>query len=408
MSIPLKIALCGACLKGNLGGPALYIAMVESLKKINPDIDVTVISKYPKDDKEPVSILGWNMVSYPTITQIILGVPFFLLFLLFRKLKLPRKWLALGPLRVYLTNDLLIDLSGISFTDDRDLSGLLINSLWLLPAIATGIPWVKASQAMGPFKRPIVHYVSRLILPRASAIVARGRESQSLVQQLLPKKKIYELPDVAVLLRSKKTATVDKLLLQINAQDGFCTVGPSFVVSNAFQKVSVDYSLLMANLCDHLAKSTQWKIVLVPHCRATSTSHWDDIDVCEKIYDQSKSKERIFVLRQDLDVQEVKSLIANSKVAIGSRFHFIVAALSSSIPCIAVGWSHKYYELMEMFGQEEFALNYKTVTEDILFNLTDRLITDLPIICDQIQSHLPNVKALAEMNAHVSLELLKK
>jgi colanic acid/amylovoran biosynthesis protein len=53
---------------------------------------------------------------------------------------------------------------------------------------------------------------------------------------------------------------------------------------------------------------------------------------------------------------ELKRHISQSRFLIGSRFHSIVAALSSDIPAIALGWAHKYTELLTDYGQEKYDL----------------------------------------------------
>ena len=71
----------------------------------------------------------------------------------------------------------------------------------IVPAVATGIPWIKASQAMGPFTNPIVRAVARFFLSRADALVARGASSERYLRALLPQSSIHRLPDVAFALR---------------------------------------------------------------------------------------------------------------------------------------------------------------------------------------------------------------
>jgi len=46
----------------------------------------------------------------------------------------------------------------------------------------------------------------------------------------------------------------------------------------------------------------------------------------------------------------LKAFIARSEFVIGSRFHAIVAALSSGVPAVSLGWAHKYEALAEDFG----------------------------------------------------------
>ncbi len=60
------------------------------------------------------------------------------------------------------------------------------------------------------------------------------------------------------------------------------------------------------------------------------------------------------------DPWALKKMISEASLIVGSRYHALVAALSCGVPCVAVGWSHKYGELLADFG-----------CSDHLFNLVD-------------------------------------
>lgn len=49
---------------------------------------------------------------------------------------------------------------------------------------------------------------------------------------------------------------------------------------------------------------------------------------------------------------EAKRLIAASRCIVSSRYHGLVSALSSGVPALACGWSHKYAALMRDYGLE--------------------------------------------------------
>ncbi|MEM4217351.1 MAG: polysaccharide pyruvyl transferase family protein, partial [Candidatus Methanomethylicaceae archaeon] len=52
----------------------------------------------------------------------------------------------------------------------------------------------------------------------------------------------------------------------------------------------------------------------------------------------------------------LKGILGTARGVISSRFHALVGALSQDVPALAVGWSHKYPQLMEEFGQPEAAI----------------------------------------------------
>jgi polysaccharide pyruvyl transferase WcaK-like protein len=53
------------------------------------------------------------------------------------------------------------------------------------------------------------------------------------------------------------------------------------------------------------------------------------------------------------DPLELKKFISKHSLLIGSRFHALVASLSTGVPTICIGWSHKYYALMTEFSQSD-------------------------------------------------------
>ena len=410
MTKPLKVLLCGACMAGNMGGAALYMSMVESLKQLVDNVDVILLSKYPKDDQGPCEELHWRMVPFPTRMQFLYGVPFSVAYWMLHLLRLPRHWLVRGPFAAYLDNDLLIDLSGISFTDDRPLSGLVINCLWLLPAIATGIPWIKASQTMGPFTKPWVRVVSRFFLTRAVALVARGASSAQFVRELLPRCKVYELPDVAFVLRPAPGEDISDALesAHLEPSEQYCVVGPSFVVDTMMRRMTGEstYPRLMAKVTDELVELSGQKVLLLPHARATTSSSLDDLNVCEETLEMCKHSERVRVLRYKWSASVLKGVISRAEVAIGSRFHFMVAAMSSGVPGLAITWSHKYLEMLRMVGQERFAIAHDDLTEEILLAKIRELWANRESVRREIEERLPEVKRLAAANANVALKAL--
>ena len=51
---------------------------------------------------------------------------------------------------------------------------------------------------------------------------------------------------------------------------------------------------------------------------------------------------------------DAKAAISNSRFVIASRYHALVSALSSGIPCMAIGWSFKYEEALNLFGIKNY------------------------------------------------------
>ena len=99
-------------------------------------------------------------------------------------------------------------------------------------------------------------------------------------------------------------------------------------------------------------------------------SDMDDIVVSRKIQDILK-KEDIPVEIIDsahMSSKQLKNIIASCEVLIASRYHSCVAALSSGVPTLVVGWHYKYEELLHWYGQDEWGISADECTSEKLIS----------------------------------------
>lgn len=57
----------------------------------------------------------------------------------------------------------------------------------------------------------------------------------------------------------------------------------------------------------------------------------------------------------------LKGVLGQAELVVASRFHAVVGALAQGVPTVALGWSHKYQELMNDFGVPSWLV---TLTDD--------------------------------------------
>ena len=403
-SPPLKVLLCGACMSGNMGGPALYLGMEEAFRLLGVPVTITVLSKYPRDDAGPCAQAGWRLIDFTSARQLTRGVPLSLLYGALNLLGVMPRHSGVDFMQAVLSHDVLIDLSGISFTDERALSGLVINVLWLLPALATGLPFVKAAQAMGPFRRPLARWVSRQVLARAAALVARGSESAAHVRALLPRHAVEHLDDLAFLMPPALSAEVSAALtaLGLDAARDYCVLAPSYAVyAMADAEQRQRYVALFAELARHGRDAFGLDVLLLPHERAHGGGV-DDLMVCELVR-MGVEGAAPTVLREEVSAPLLKGLVAGAQFALGSRFHFMVAAMGSGVPGIAIGWSHKYREMMASFAQGDRAIDYRAATLTEVRAAVDTLWQQRAAIRATLRSNLPQVRERAMRNATLAI-----
>ena len=104
-----------------------------------------------------------------------------------------------------------------------------------------------------------------------------------------------------------------------------------------------------ANLIDTLLKETGMSIALIPH---VVWSHNDDRRPLACLYDRFSESGRV-VMIQDYDAASLKGYIARCRFMVAARTHASIAAYSTGVPTLVVGYSVKSRGLaIDLFGQD--------------------------------------------------------
>lgn len=103
-------------------------------------------------------------------------------------------------------------------------------------------------------------------------------------------------------------------------------------------------------LIKYILEETDYQIALIPHVVWESN---DDTKVLRKLYEDFEENNRLIMI-EDHTAPELKYLISKCDMFIGARTHATIAAYSSCVPTLVVGYSVKARGIAkDLFGAEE-------------------------------------------------------
>jgi polysaccharide pyruvyl transferase WcaK-like protein len=401
----MQISMIAATIYGNRGAEAMLTTSIAKIRERFPEAEFNVFSYLPEEDKSLVSDTRVHIFSAKPLTLVFYYAPLVLvlgpLVRIFSGLKflLPKSLQRLSESKAF------IDLAGVSFVDGREIF-ILFNLFTLLPAFILGVPVFKFAQALGPFHSSLNRRMAKLFLPLVERIYARGELTWKGLETLgLRKDLVKKSADVAFLHRpeyalsreisSESQAILKKIKSSKKKWIGIC---PSSVVYKKSQKSNIDYIEVLEALIRNLNRKG-YSILLYPN--ATRGRHSglfnNDFPVIRELLSRLGEMQNLESILTDVNTAELKLFIGEMDINIVSRFHAMVASLSLSVPCLVLGWSHKYLEVMEMLDQSESVLDYKNLDPNLLFQRIEKNISLRAQNSRKIKSLLPKVEKLSEV-----------
>ena len=105
------------------------------------------------------------------------------------------------------------------------------------------------------------------------------------------------------------------------------------------------------------------------------------------------SNEAVILLDQDFSCLEFNELVKNFQYLVASRFHSIVHAFKNGVPCIALGWATKYYELLRLFDQEQYVMDVRGKIEtDQIIALIEQMEAQYAYASASIRAKLADIQ----------------
>lgn len=177
---------------------------------------------------------------------------------------------------------------------------------------------------------------------------------------------------------------------EVELPDGFVegkTVGIN--ISPLIQKNEMIPGITIKNyeaMIKHILENTDYKIALIPHVVVEGN---DDRVPLKTLYDKFCNSNRV-VLIEDCNCKKLKYVISKCALFVGARTHSTIAAYSSCVPTLVIGYSTKATGIArDLFGTEDnYVLPVQSLNQEQ--DITNAFIW-LDQNQNQIKAHLKSI-----------------
>lgn len=415
----LNIVITAASFCGNKGAAAMLQSGIKQLReRYGERLRITLMSTYPERDRALLKLMpdnyGFiNIENAKPEKLVFLAFPLACLYGFFGHFPLLRKpFLNNKIIRAYSECEMVIDMAGVSFVDSR---GFVMNTYAFICAavpLLCGAPVCKYSQALGSFKNPYNRFLAKRILPKMRLICARGEITKNNLAEIGVTENVRLCADGAFTMSegSEYTKTVNTLC----ENDSFYKSPPigisiSSVVEKRCRKLGIDYKKIMFEFIDRLTAEGHSVLIIANAAReGSSKPRNNDLPICGEVYAAIRDKTNVRYYPCEFFPEELRLLISRCCVLVASRFHAMIAALEKCVPVLLIGWSHKYKEVLDMFGLGGYAADYSELNAEKLYLEFQNLLDNSEAVREQISENLSRVKASSMQNIALISEEIDK
>lgn len=398
-----QISLIGATLTGNQGAAAMLETTIGELKARLPEAHFVVHSYFPDADREALGHHDELRVVDATPRVLVMSALPALLESLAQRLGLRLPSLLMPEsLRELRSSTLLIDISGIALADGRE-KFLPFNLLCTWPASLVGTRVVKLAQALGPIQSLPTRLVTRFVMRHIAATFARGRQSHQHIQPWVGDGHVELSADLAFLYREEHALleawshAIDPLIETLStSEETVIAISVSSVVAGLAAKQDIDYLATLAEVIRVLVQEGH-RVVLFPNaCRDnTPSTRNNDLPIVEAIAQAVGHHPHLHSVSSPVNTAALRRMLSHANALLASRFHAMIAGLSLGVPTLVVGWSHKYQEMLELFGVDAHFVAFHDMTSEAILRGAHQLLDQESKLRARIESRLEEVQALA-------------
>ena len=181
-------------------------------------------------------------------------------------------------------------------------------------------------------------------MKRYALITPRESITQKALHQAGVKKNVKLFPDPAFALEPEKADLPKRFA--VGKTIGI-NISPMIVRNETVKGITMDN---YRRLIEHILQNTDDCVALIPH---VMWNYNDDRLTLKELYRGYEANGRV-ILFPDMSCQKLKYIISKCRAFIGARTHATIAAYSSCVPTLTVGYSVKARGIArDLFGSEE-------------------------------------------------------
>jgi len=157
-------------------------------------------------------------------------------------------------------------------------------------------------------------------------------------------------------------------------------------------------------LIQHILDTTDMTIALTPHVIEKGN---DDYECLLDFYNKFKETGRVILLPNNLNAIQYKGYISRMKFFIGARTHATIAAYSTLIPTLVLGYSIKSKGIaLDIFGEEKLVLSIKEISDSQkLIDKFEEMKAEEQQIITRLANRIPEIKKMSQKAAAYLFEL---
>ena len=352
---------------GNAGDEAILIAIVDSLKKLKKNIEITALSADPLKTREDYGI---NAVLRTNPIAII-------------------REISRADLVISGGGGLLQDV-----TSNRSIPYYLF-ILYLAKRLNKKVMFY--ANGVGPVFREMNKGMIKLVGNMVDLITVRDEQSKNELENLgVAKPPIIVTADPAFVLKPIHDERGYSLLNELNIS--LAKDRPRIGVSVRPWNLNKSREII-AQACDYLAKSHNADIIFLP--MQYPNDYYESLEVMKLM------KESATIIPEAMDPRELLWLCGKMDIIFGMRLHALIFGAMNKVPLVGLAYDPKVEYFLERVGQLSAG---KPGDLDLisLCNLLEKALADIPKNKKILQEKREELKVLAEENAKLAVKLLEE
>lgn len=265
----------------------------------------------------------------------------------------------------------------------------LVENYWLGPMLfdfgivrRLGLPLVLLTQSMGPFRKPHVQRAVRRVAEDANLVLLRDEASRRHVESLgtegtqvrVGADLAFAIADPEAL-RAARTATwPDRPRVAVSVREW------PYFETVSLEEGTVRYRASIAATVEHLVHAYDAEVVFVSTCQGNPEYRYDDAAEAAAIVATLPEdvRSRVSVDADYHRPEELLDLLGGFDLALATRMHVAILALSAGVPVLPIAYEFKTQALFERLGAGEWVQDIERVDPAMLPIVADQFIEELP------------------------------